>query len=63
VHAAQSHLLNAVAAGSIQVMDLLPEDDARIAELNDRDADLPGDFADPILLILSDLLERVAGSC
>lgn len=44
MRAALNHLLNAVAAGGIQVMELLPEDDARIAELNDRSADLPGDF-------------------
>ena len=54
MHAAQSHLLNTVAAGGIQVMDLLPEDYARIAELNDRYADLPGDFADLTLVALSE---------
>jgi predicted nucleic acid-binding protein len=49
VRAAQNHLLNAVAAGGIQVMDLLPEDYARIA-------DLPGDFADLTLVALSERL-------
>jgi predicted nucleic acid-binding protein len=33
VRAAKNHLLRAVAAGGIQVMDLLPEDYARIADL------------------------------
>ena len=56
VRAAQNHLLNAVAAGGIQVMDLLPEDYALIAELNDRYADLPGDFADLTLVALSERL-------
>jgi predicted nucleic acid-binding protein len=49
VRAAQNHLLNAVAAGGIQVMDLLPEDHARIA-------DLPGDFADLTPVALSEWL-------
>jgi predicted nucleic acid-binding protein len=49
VRLAQNHLLNAVAAGGIQVMDLLPEDYARIA-------DLPGDFADLTLVALSERL-------
>ena len=49
VRAAQNHLLNAVAAGGIQVMDLLPEGYARIA-------DLPGDFADLTLVALSERL-------
>jgi predicted nucleic acid-binding protein len=63
VRAAQNHLLNAVAAGGIQVMDLLPEDDARIAELNDRYADLPGDFVNLAIVALADLLKRAAQSC
>ena len=37
-------------------MDLLLEDYARIAELNDRYADLPGDFADLTLVALSERL-------
>jgi predicted nucleic acid-binding protein len=56
VRAAQNHLLKAVAAGGIQVMDLLPEDYARMAELNERYADLPGDFADLTLVALSERL-------
>lgn len=56
MRAAKNHLLRAVAAGGIQVMDLLPEDYARIAELNNRYADLPGDFADLTLVALSERL-------
>ena len=56
MRAAKNHLLRAVAAGGIQVMDLLPEDYARIAELNDRYADLPGDFADLTPVALSERL-------
>ena len=43
VLAAQNHLLGAVSRGGIEVIDLRPEDYARIAELNERYADLPGD--------------------
>jgi predicted nucleic acid-binding protein len=43
VLAAQNHLLAAVSRGGLQVVDLLPEDYSRIAELNTRYADLPGD--------------------
>ena len=57
VRAAQNHLLNAVSAGGIQVVDLLPEDYVRIAELNDRYADLPGDFADLTLVTISERLD------
>lgn len=57
VLAAQNHLLRAVSAGGIQVVDLLPEDYSRIAELNSRYADLPGDFADLTLVALSERLE------
>ena len=56
MRAAKNHLLRAVAAGGIQVMDLLPEDYARIAELNNRYADLPGDFADLTPVALSERL-------
>ena len=44
VLSAQNHLLGAVSRGGIAVIDLLPEDYARIAELNERYADLPSDF-------------------
>lgn len=57
VLAAQNHLLDAVSRGGIQVIDLLPDDYGRIAELNARYADLPGDFADLALLILSERLD------
>ncbi len=53
---AQNHLLGAVSRGGIEVIDLRPEDYARIAELNERYADLPGDFADLTLVTLSERL-------
>jgi predicted nucleic acid-binding protein len=46
VPGAQNHLLGALSLGGIEVINLLPEDCARIAALNTRHADLPGDFAD-----------------
>jgi predicted nucleic acid-binding protein len=54
---AQNHLLGAVSCGGIEAINLLPEDYARIAEFNQRDADLPGDFADLTLVTLSERLE------
>jgi len=57
VLAAQKHLLRAVSRGGIEAINLLPEDYARIAELNQRDADLPGDFADLTLVTLSQRLD------
>jgi predicted nucleic acid-binding protein len=57
VLAAQNHLLGAVSRGGIEVINLLPEDYARIAELNQRDADLPADFADLTLVTLSERLD------
>ena len=54
---AQNHLLGAVSRGVIEAINLLPEDYARIAELNHRYADLPGDFADLTLVTLSERLE------
>jgi predicted nucleic acid-binding protein len=54
---AQNHLLGAVSCGGIEAINLLPEDYARIAELNKRYADLPGDFADLTLVTLSERLE------
>lgn len=41
---AQNHLLGAVSRGGLEAINLLPEDYARVAELNERYADLPGDF-------------------
>jgi len=57
VLAAQNHLLGAVSRGGIEAINLLPEDFARIAELNQRCADLPGDFADLTLVTLSERLD------
>ena len=57
VLAAQNHLLKAVEQAVIEVIDLRPEDYARIAELNARYADLPGDFADLTLVALSERLQ------
>lgn len=55
--AAQNHLLRAVSQGGIDVIHLLPEDYERIADLNTRYADLPGDFADLTLVALSERLD------
>jgi predicted nucleic acid-binding protein len=57
VLAAQNHLLRAVSRGGIEAVHLLPDDYARIAELNERYADLPGDFADLTLVALSERLD------
>lgn len=57
VLATQTHLLGAVSRGGINAINLLPEDYARIAELNQRYADLPGDFADLTLVTLSERLD------
>lgn len=54
VLAAQNHLLQAVAQGAIEASALEPADYDRIAELNERYADLPGDFADLSLIVLSE---------
>lgn len=56
VLAAQNHLLRAVSRGGIESSPLLPEDYARVADLNERYADLPGDFADLTLICLSERL-------
>jgi len=55
--AAQNHLLGAVSRGGIKAINLLPEDYARIVALNERYADLPGDFADLTLVTLSERLD------
>jgi predicted nucleic acid-binding protein len=57
VLAAQNHLLRAVSGGGIESSPLLPEDYARVADLNERYADLPGDFADLTLICLSERLD------
>jgi predicted nucleic acid-binding protein len=46
-----------VSRGGIASTPLLPEDYARVAELNERYADLPGDFADLTLICLSERLD------
>lgn len=51
---AQNHLLEAIANGAIEASPLEPADYRRIAELNQRYADLPGDFADLSLVALSE---------
>lgn len=56
VLAAQNHLLLAIGRGGIRVIDLLLGDYARVAVLNGRYADLPGDFADLSLVTLSERL-------
>jgi len=56
VLAAHSHLLEAVGCGAIEAIQLLAEDYIRVAELNQRDSDLPGDFADLTLVALSERL-------
>ena len=57
VLSAQNHLLGAVSRVCINSINLLPEDYARIAELNQLHADLPGDFADLALVTLSERLD------
>jgi predicted nucleic acid-binding protein len=57
VLAAQNHFLRAVSRSGIESSPLLPEDYARLAELNERYADLPGDFADLTLICLSERLD------
>ena len=57
VLSAQNHLLGAVSRVCINAINLLPEDYARIAELNQLHADLPGDFADLALVTLSERLD------
>jgi hypothetical protein len=50
----------AVSRGCIEAINLLPEDYSLSVELNQRYADLPGDFADLTLLTLSERLEIAA---
>jgi predicted nucleic acid-binding protein len=57
VLSAQNHLLGAVSRGGIEAINLLPEDYACIAELNQNYADLPVDFADLTLVTLSERLD------
>jgi len=57
VLAAQNHLLGAVSRGGLEVIGMVPDDYGRIAELNARYADLPGDFADLTLITISERLD------
>ena len=57
VLAAQNHLLGAVSCGGLEVIGMVPDDYGRIAELNARYADLPGDFADLTLITISERLD------
>ena len=43
--------------GGIEAINLLPEDYARVTELNGRYADLGGDFADLTVVCLSERLD------
>lgn len=53
---AQNHLLKAVGCGAIEAINLLAEDYIRVAELNQRYCDLPGDFTDLTLVAISERL-------
>ena len=52
----QNQFLRGVELGVFAFTPLLPEDLVRIAELNERYADLPGDFADLSLVAVSERL-------
>jgi predicted nucleic acid-binding protein len=52
----QNKFLQGVARGVFECIQLLPEDFLRITELNERYADLPGDFADLSLIAISERL-------
>lgn len=56
----QNDFLLAVAKGVFECEHLQPEDFSRIAELNFRYADLPGDFADLSLVAISERLDIAA---
>ena len=51
-----NQFLQGVARGIFESIPLLPEDFLRITELNERYADLPGDFADLSLIAISERL-------
>lgn len=52
----QNKFLQGVAREVFECIQLLPEDFSRITELNERYADLPGDFADLSLIAISERL-------
>ena len=56
----QNEFLLAVAKGVFECEPLQLEDFSRIAELNFRYADLPGDFADLTLIAISERLDIAA---
>lgn len=56
VLAARSRLLGALGRTAIEAIQLLAEDDIRVADLNRRYSDLPGDFADLTLVVHSERL-------
>lgn len=53
----QNKFLQGVARGVFEPIPLLSEDFLRITELNERYADLPGDFADLSLIAISERLD------
>ena len=56
----QNQFLRGVELGVFAFTPLLPEDLVRIAELNERYADLPADFADLSLVAISERLNLPA---
>lgn len=56
----QNEFLLAVAKGVFECESLQPKDFSRIAELNFRYADLPGDFADLTIIAISERLDIAA---
>lgn len=52
----QNEFLNDIAQQLYQFIPLLPQDFARIRQLNEQYADLPGDFADLSLIAISERL-------
>lgn len=56
----QNNFLSALANNIYQCEQLLPQDFTRIAELNAQYADLPGDFADLSLVVISERLDIAA---
>lgn len=59
-HSVQSLFLSHLAQQIYHCEALIPEDFARIAELNTQYADLPGDFADLSLVAISERLDIAA---
>jgi predicted nucleic acid-binding protein len=53
----QNEFLNDLAQQLYQCIPLIPEDFARIRQLNEQYADLPGDFADLSLIAISERLD------